>query len=67
MKNDFGIRTRTSTEIDVNCVVEHEISGGQVFLSFADGAFCLHFTDEHAFRRFMSEAIKVLSTLGLST
>lgn len=65
MQAELGARVRTSADIDANCLIEYEVTGKAAFFSFADGAVSLHFTDERAFRKFMGEAIKVLSVLGL--
>ncbi|MBB5808420.1 hypothetical protein F4560_008188 [Saccharothrix ecbatanensis] len=65
MKSDVGVRVRTSAEIDVSCTIEYEVVGKQAFFSFADGAICLMFTDERAFKKFMAEAMEVLATPGL--
>jgi hypothetical protein len=65
MKNDIGVRVRTSADIDASCSIEYEVTGKQAFFSIADGAVSLHFTDEQAFRKFMGAAMKVLSVIGL--
>ena len=62
-----GAKVRTSAEIDANCTIEHEVVGKEAFFSFGDGTVALHFTDERAFRKFMSEAMTVLAMLGLGT
>ncbi|WP_158839453.1 hypothetical protein [Saccharothrix deserti] len=66
MKTDVGVRVLTSAQIDAGCSIEHEVTGEEAFFSFADGAVSLSFTDKEAFRKFMGEAVKALSTLGIT-
>jgi hypothetical protein len=65
MKTDVGVRVLTSAQIDAGCSIEHEVVGDRAFFAFADGAVSLIFTDRKAFRKFMSEAMEALATLGL--
>lgn len=65
MDVEVGAYVRTVAEIDASCAIDHEVVGKEAFFSFADGAVSLHFTDERAFRNFMTEAVAALARLGL--
>ncbi|NUT51321.1 MAG: hypothetical protein HOV94_29070 [Saccharothrix sp.] len=67
MKTDVGIRVLTSARIDATSTIEHEVVGQEVFFSFSDGAVSLFFADARAFGKFMAEAAKVSSALGLDS